>query len=603
MSGARFSEWLYRKLAVFERPRPRLWILGAALLLAAPSLWSGLSLDDYILLYYRRPDAVGGMSRSPFDLFVFAASRWLIDGFGLPWWSLEHGRGQFMRPVSSLTHALDAWLWPQHPALMHLHSLAWLGLAILLAQRLYARLEAPWIAGVAGAFFALEDSHGLPVGWISNRNALIGAVFGFAALIAHHRHRTESKLVFAAFGWLCFVLGLLSAELAVGTAAYVLAYAVFLDRAPWPRRVLAVLPYVVIFGVWSYLYSALGYGTYGLGSYLDPVRSTAEFLRALPARWALLLSSQAGGVPTDFWIFFTGERRVWLIAAAVLVLVLAIWFVLPSLHARSTARFWACGAVLSALPATATTPNDRLLVFVGLGGLALLAHAVHDSLVKVRSAWPERRRGRAFAAGGFAFFHFALGAFFLPIRSLEAQIPAKVAEQADSTVPKEASITEKTVIVPHASASLVVSYLPVMRLFRGENLPRRIYWLTATPSIVHIERRAPNVLRVRPEAGFYAEELEQHYRSLKFPFHVGERVVLSDMTVEIIALTRDNRPAVCDFTFREPLESPRYVWLTWKHAIGFVPFELPRVGRSIASDIYASAPSGERVTRLSEREP
>ncbi|HMJ10865.1 MAG TPA: hypothetical protein VK524_05635, partial [Polyangiaceae bacterium] len=466
MALARFSAWLERILAVFESARARRIVLLAAVLLVLPSLFTGLSIDDYILLYYRRPDAFRGLHQGPFNLFWFEAFDWLIDGFGLPWWSFEHGRGRFMRPVTSFTHSIDAWFWPNSAHWMHLHSVAWFALVIVLAQRLYRMIHVTWVAGLACVFFALEDAHGLPVGWISNRNALIGAAGGFAALICHHRFRSAGGAGFALAGAVCFGLGLLSSELAIGTAAYLFAYAVFLDTAPWRARLLSLLPYAVVLGAWAFAYSTLGYGTYGLGSYLDPLRNTAEYLAALPQRWVLLLSSQLGLVSSDFWMLVPPARRAWFWTLSLLTLVVAVWFIWPSLRAHRSSRFWACGAALSAIAGTATMPNDRLLVFVGLGALAVTAQAVHDALVAYRShAERPWTATRAVLAGVMVVIHLCLAALALPIRSLESWIPARFTEMADESVPKDPSISGRTVIATHVSASLVVGYLQVMRLF------------------------------------------------------------------------------------------------------------------------------------------
>lgn len=39
----------------------------------------------------------------------------------------------------------------------------------------------PWVAGVAMLLFAVDDVHGQAAGWISSRNTLLSACFGFLA--------------------------------------------------------------------------------------------------------------------------------------------------------------------------------------------------------------------------------------------------------------------------------------------------------------------------------------------------------------------------------------------------------------------------------------
>jgi hypothetical protein len=242
-------------------------------------------------------------------------------------------------------------------------------------------------------------------------------------------------------------------------------------------------------------------------------------------------------------------------------------------------------------------PNDRLLVFVGLGGIALVAQGLHDTLDRVRqrtaAVSPVGGVVRLAITGVFLVLHFVVGPVSLPIRGWEGAMAAAFTEQADETVPKSPPIDQQAVIVTHVSASLVVSYLPIMRLYRGEPIPKHLYWLAATPSRVLIERPAENVLRLRPEGGFLSGELERHYRGMDNMFHAGDRVELAEMTVTILELTSDGRPAVCEFRFRHPLEFRKYVWLTWT-ARGFVPFELPAVGKAVWSSIGTGAPLEQR---------
>jgi hypothetical protein len=61
---------------------------------------------------------------------------------------------------------------------------------------------------------------------------------------------------------------------------------------------------------------------------------------------------------------------------------------------------------------------------------------------------------------------------------------------------------------------------------------------------------------------------------------LGERVLLTGMTVTITALTSDGRPAEAAFEFDVPLESPSLLWLCFR-GDHFEPFTLPAVGRDL----------------------
>src|SRR5262245_23196961 len=126
---------VYALLAKFERPLARRIAIALGLMLVVPCLFSGFALDDYVLLEQlaNRPDKRWAGS-APFDLFRWvdpAHAHALMDGGGLSWWMYDRALLAFMRPLSSLSHALDYALWPHSAFLMHLHS--WLWFALLLA--------------------------------------------------------------------------------------------------------------------------------------------------------------------------------------------------------------------------------------------------------------------------------------------------------------------------------------------------------------------------------------------------------------------------------------------------------------------------------------
>ena len=61
----------------------------------------------------------------------------------MPWWGSPDLHQAFLRYASTLTMMLDYRLWPNYPALMHLHSLLWLAAAVLAAALLYREVWVP----------------------------------------------------------------------------------------------------------------------------------------------------------------------------------------------------------------------------------------------------------------------------------------------------------------------------------------------------------------------------------------------------------------------------------------------------------------------------
>jgi hypothetical protein len=595
--GAAAAARLFAALGTLARPKWRRFVLVAALALTAPSAICGFALDDYVLLHeLAQPDGNEWAGRAPFDLF-----RWvdpdhqprLSDGAGLPWWTFEGAKLAFLRPVSSLTHALDHALWPRSALMMHVHNLFWFAVLLVLASRLYAGLiESRWAAGVATAMYALDSTHAYPIGWISNRNALIGGAFGVATLLLHHRHRLSGGSGAALAAWLCFALSLLSVELALAVPGYLLAYALCLERGRVLPRVVSLVPYALLTIAWAIARAMLGYGSFGVGAYVDPIHDPGAFVQNMPVRAIVLMSSQVSLAMADLFDYASPELRAAMIGWGALVCATVLWFAWPALRTRRPLRFFAVGSALSLLPLTATLPNDRLLVLTGIGMMAVLAQGLHDVFAAARApgASPAPRRLALRSAFGIVLVlaHLVIDPLLLPWFTISPRWLAEISERADRTLPADAGVAEKTVIVTAVPDSVLLTYVPTIRAHTGRPRPRELYWLAATPGWTRLERRAVNVLRVTAQDGLFDRRWEA--RSPRFALRTGERVRVASFAAEIVAVTPDGRPAVCDFVFDEPLESPRYLWRAWQDG-GLIDFTPPPLGQSITmSGTHGSQP-------------
>ena len=124
-------------------PRSLALIVLVGVLIAAPTLAAGLLLDD-VLVRMRLTGAQTAWGEVAWwELYTFARPDLNADlraaGFH-PWWSDLAVQMRFFRPLSAATHLLDYQLWPDQPALHHLHSLAWYALSIFTDPGLEVRL-------------------------------------------------------------------------------------------------------------------------------------------------------------------------------------------------------------------------------------------------------------------------------------------------------------------------------------------------------------------------------------------------------------------------------------------------------------------------------
>jgi hypothetical protein len=566
-------------------------LAGIAIVLTAQAVRTGLLFDDYI----QRETLLRHPVWAAEDAFLKGMFSFLnndpelvklgMESGLIAWWTLEELRLTFFRPLTEVTHWLDYRLWPDSLPLMHIHNLFWFGLMIAMATVLYHKIIRPkWVAGFAAVLYALDEAHGTSVGWIANRNALIASVFGIITLIVHDCWRRDRWKAGIVVGPVCFLLGLLSAEAALATGAYLLAYEIFLVRGRLRRKVAGLVPYAVILFPWWIGYHHLGFGTWGSGGYLDPGQEPLLFLRALIERIPILLYGQWFFPDASLYGFLPKSLAavMWLVAS--MLLAVLVLLLIPLLKRDAIARFWALGMVLALLPICATFPDNRLLLFVGLGAMGLLTQFLVSWFGQ--ATWlPSSRLWRGLAHV-FVFLlvaiHCIVAPMILPSSSTGfARITRVLLEEPLMNLPNEEDIAKKTLVFVNPPIPFFVTYTAFIRAEYGRAVPNHIRILASgmAPQL-DITRIDEHSLEFQPEGGFIASNLDKMFRGSAHPMHVGQRVELSDMTVEVLSLTEDQRPLRVRFTFSKSLDDSSFLFLEW-HDQDFVRFKLPVIGESV----------------------
>jgi len=570
----------------------RRWPVALALLavvLVLPSLRVGWVMDDHFLrIAAVESSDVPEVFGAPMDMFRLLdgdpkRAEFLMDLGVLPWWTFKEVKAAFWRPLSVLTHWLDFRLWPKSPALMHAQSVLWYGALVAAVALAYRRfLGYTWVAGAAALLYAIDDAHGLPVGFLANRNAILATLFGVLAIMAHDRWRRDAWRSGAALGPLCLAASLLSAEAGIATCAYLAAHALCLDRGAWRTRLIAMAPYAGLVLVWRIVWSHLGYGVSGMDLYIDPVAEPLRFAQAAAIRAPILLLGQWGFPPSDIAMALgsAGMIRLWLAATLLLMLLFAGLF--PLLRREPVARLWALGMVLSVIPICATFPMDRLLFFVGLGASGLLAQFL--AAVFGRPAWRPMNlawRFTAVALGSvFVFFHLIIAPLALPARAAFPAGPNEWSEQLHVQIPMDGAVANQDVVIVNAPSAIHAAWSVARTILSGHPIPRHTRILAPALPSVEVFRVNARTLTVRPQDGYFAWKFDRLFRNDRCPMHAGQRVELTGMTVEVTALTGDGRPAEAAFYFAVPLEHPSLRWLQWKDGVlaTFVP---PAIGKAV----------------------
>jgi hypothetical protein len=566
-----------------------LHLAAIACLLTLPALRVGWQLDDH----YQRlalSGKTGSSGLPPEKIFSTltgdpVANRTYMDQGFLPWWMPLDFRLSFFRALTVWTMQLDYRLWPDSPALMHLHSLLWLGLIVAAAALLYRGIMGPGAAaGLAGLLYALDDTHALPAAWLANRNALLATAFGIACLIAHHRWRQERHAPWAVLSAALLALSLLSGEMGLGAAAYIAAYALCLEAGTIGRRIMTMLPAGAVLGGWALLYRLFGHGTHGSGLYIDPLASTGAFAVAFLRRAPFLLMGQWTPIPADLGAELPEMAVRWLFWGAVVFLAALVAALIPLIRRSLQARFWAAGMLLSLFPIAATFPSNRLLFFVGLGAMGLLAELL-------AAAFGSRREVGATSAApgpllrGFALlmilFHLVLSPAAMPVAAYLPKLMGEPITRSAATVPADPALADQDLVIVTAPDFLLyVSYLPSLMALNDRPLPRHFRSLAAGPSPVELRREDARTLMLRAEGGMLAGTLGRLFRDPASPMKPGDRVELTGFEAEVIQVTADGRPLEVRFRFSVPLEDSSLRWIRWE-GDRFVPMAPPRMGHPV----------------------
>jgi hypothetical protein len=570
-------------VAFLESKRLGLWLAAAAMLLSASCLWLGFYLDDYVgrYIYSDLPGAkrlfalyAGGYgltNGNPAD------THWQIEAGWAPWWTYDRLLIRLFRPLGVVTHWLDMQLWPNSVALMHLQSLAWLALLVLVITRMYRGALGARIGGLAALLFAFDHTHGFVVGYICNRHALLTAVLGVLCLDQHVRAHASQKSRQQLLAYVIYAIALGSGESTLAILGYLGAYALCVETQPLLRRGLRLAPYVLITLVWRVAYTRAGFGAYGSGLYIDPGRDPWAYLLALCERAPVLLLGQFLAPPAEVQAFADAPWGGAILGLAVVFTAALVLALLPLLRRNRMACFWALGALGSLVPAASTYPHNRQLLLTSFGAMALLAQLWHFHLVDLR--------GQVLGAGlrfsrelckVLVFVHLFASPLALPITTCEVVMTARLS-QAPESIGDE--IAGRDAVFLTAPDYFAVKLVQLQRRIEHRPLARRWRALGFGPEHIVATRVDARTLELVYREGILSSPVMELYRDRRLPMQRGERVELEGLSIEVLDLTRDGRAQRVRFRFDNQLDAPTFRFFYWVRG-RFEHFALPAIGGS-----------------------
>jgi hypothetical protein len=368
--------------------------------------------------------------------------------------------------------------------------------------------------------------------------------------------------------------------LGLGAFGYLVSYALVLDRAPRHSRVLSLLPSACVVLSWALIYKYFDFGAMGSGTYHDLTREPFTFVASIFHHAPLLVVGEWFSVPVDLIHSVPRQYSLELLIASFVVLIVIVILLIPLIRRSSLARFWSLGILLSLIPVSATVPSSRLLSFVSLGSVGLIAQFVTGSFTRGLTVSTPHTFFR-----GFSFVLVAvrliLAPFIMPFTAHSLKSINDSMMAAIDTVPDDFRISQQSLVIVNPPDQLYYgAYILVVKTLQKKPIPRHLRLLAGGPTPMTLIRLDSTTIRVRMSDGLFVGPFGRSFRSKSFPMDRGNRIQLTGMTALIENLNNDGDPTDVTYEFSNTLDDTRLRFLRWQNGIGYIPFVPPAVGDS-----------------------
>jgi len=594
-----------------HRYLPAVFAIGAILVML-PALKTGLVMDDLPQRAVElRPDQLpprmqetgnppdsGSFSTVLFDLFGFSRNPQcmaLMKNYGtLPWWTPDDLRCSLCRPVTALTHWLDYQFFPDSPALMHAHNIAWFAAVVFLLTMVYRKLMGTgWAAGLAALLFLLDGNTYFPVAFVANRGFFLALFFGLMCLYEHHRWRSTKSRSGMVLSALFLAFSLFAEESGASAFAFILAYALVLEPGSFRNRALTVLPSVLVIVAWRITYMLSGYGLAHVGIYIDPAQEPLQFARELIPRDMILLGSQLTSVPPEFLFAVKPSLHPMIIALYGVFTVAALVVFLPWVFRDKVAAFWFAAMILAAIPEAVLVPLSKNFGFIAVGAYGLIASFIAGVLTRPNPLLKQRAwRILAWVACILLILVHGPGAIAKRVAMVKAG--ASIFAWARGIPPDWPNIENENVIVVNHPCPLETAYVPAYKAYHHQLLPRTLRVLVPGCTGFDVQRTDDKTLVIQSRGSniFSCDDVGPIHITYAFraftlvgsepKYKKGDRYDLGNLTVEVLELDVSDLPSRVAFHFDTSLDSPdfRWLWFDWRTSSS-EPFKMPAIGQSV----------------------
>ena len=546
----------------------------------------------------------GKLSSAVFKLFCFSNNdkgTMQASKYGtLPWWITKpHDfKVAFWRPLSSLTHWLDYRLFPDNTKYMHIHHLLWFSAVIFLIAFYYRRLIGPtWIAALAAVMFLIDENNFFPVMLVAHRNSIMALFFGLNCVLCHHSWRENRSITAATLSAVLLLLSLLCAEAGIATFAFILAYAIALEKDKITKRVMTIVPAVITIILWRIVYNYLGYGIENVGIYVDPVSEPLRFTAAAFVRFSVLLFGIFFPVSPDATSSLSPSALTWFITVSIVSLLILLSAMLWLLKNNRIALYLALSTIFACIPFCACFSSGRNLLFASVPAFGLIAIFITD-IFKRAVYLPKPLLLRIFvwiicivllinhlpvALAGKAVSQKFMVAFF----SCNIEPPDIFAQNISRS---------KSLVIINSPSLLGTLFIPFYQAYNVQELPKTIRPLTPAFRDIQITRTDESTLVIKSIDGniFSCNDIGplhiayglkmfcDLFRDKDTKFSLDEEYEFPEVTIKVIKTDNNSLPVKISYTFSKSLEdkSLDFYYYNWDGS-GHQKFEIPAVGQTV----------------------
>ncbi len=359
-------------------------LICLSLALGSASLNRGLQSDDFIHQHHLSKPNIDFYGKIN-GLFFF-----LEDPNTRPWWFHPQLKIEYWRPISALSHIADYQWWPESSLLMHLHSMIWYCLAVILSFIFFKRLlKNENLAFLASLLFGLDFSHFANLSWLANRNSLIACCFvliGFTHYLRWTEEKKNTGSLIIALASYC--LALLSSESSLALALAIPVFDILQkqNKKIERRKFLAWACFLGASFAWYIYYQSQGFGTAYTSFYTNPLTDTGTAIHQFFTKTPVYLFTLLTGIE-GFYNPLHPQLKL-LISVSALAFLGVFFIAFREFFEKDKTKYLLLTAIIFlALPTLASPVDMRFTLLASIFSSASLALFLNFNFHKTNKNW------------------------------------------------------------------------------------------------------------------------------------------------------------------------------------------------------------------------